>query len=157
MEINRDLLAPCGLYCGVCAIRIADLADNDKFKSRLVGLYKGKLPGADELTVDDIHCNGCLSDQPFGYCVTCAIKDCNRAKGQEGCHQCDDFPCGLIDDFPMPVGKRVILRAIPHWRAVGTEQYVADEIARYSCPGCGKSLFRGAKRCNSCGQGVDMD
>jgi hypothetical protein len=24
MTVNPDWLAPCGLYCGVCAIRIAD-------------------------------------------------------------------------------------------------------------------------------------
>ena len=32
--INPDFLAPCGLYCGVCAIHIADRDDNLKFKQR---------------------------------------------------------------------------------------------------------------------------
>jgi len=41
MTINPDLIAPCGLYCGVCAIHIAGRDSNIKFKERLVNLYKG--------------------------------------------------------------------------------------------------------------------
>ena len=158
MKINPDYLAPCGLYCGVCAILYATQEDNQKFKERLVGLYKGKLPGYEEnMVAEDIHCRGCLSEEPFGYCRDCEIRDCTRSKGYAGCHECDDFPCKRIEDFPMPVGKRVILRAIPHWRAVGTERWVEDEEARYVCPSCGHKLFRGAKRCNRCKTEVDLD
>ena len=35
MQIEKELLAPCGLYCGVCGIRIAHRDDNEKFKARL--------------------------------------------------------------------------------------------------------------------------
>jgi predicted RNA-binding Zn-ribbon protein involved in translation (DUF1610 family) len=55
------------------------------------------------------------------------------------------------------VGKRVILRAVPHWRQVGTAKWVHDEEARYHCPNCGNQLFRGAKRCNQCKTDVDLD
>jgi hypothetical protein len=161
--VNPEFLAPCGLYCGVCAIHIADRDDNRKFKERLVGLYqggvpgKGTLPGGEDLTVDDIRCRGCLSDEPFVYCKTCGIRDCTRERGYAGCHQCGDFPCRRIETFPMTVGKRVILRAVPHWREVGTAQWVRDEEARYVCPECGNRLFRGAARCNRCKAELDLD
>ncbi len=157
MEINRNFLAPCGLYCGVCAVYYATRDDNVKFKERLVGVYKGRVPGSENLSVDDIHCEGCLSENPFLFCRMCSIKECVQSKGYQGCHQCDDFPCQLIKQFPMPVGKRVILRAIPYWRKWGTEKWVADEEARYICPECRNVLFRGAKRCNRCGTPVDCD
>jgi len=157
MDINPDYLAPCGLYCGVCAILQATRDDNQKFKERLVGVYRGNLPGLENLRPEDIHCRGCLSEEPFIYCRECAIKDCTKSKKIKGCHECDDFPCSLIEDFPIPVGKRVILRAIPYWRQVGTEKWVRDEEARYNCPNCGHSLFRGAKRCNRCKTDVDLD
>jgi hypothetical protein len=162
-DYNPDFASPCGLYCGVCAIYIADRDNNEKFKERLVNLYqggvagKGTLPGGRELTTADIKCQGCLSDQPFVFCQRCEIKDCVQAKGYAGCHECADFPCRLIEEFPMTVGKKVMLRAIPHWREVGTKKWIEDEEARYYCPECGHRLFRGVVRCNRCKTEVDLD
>jgi hypothetical protein len=146
---TKQLAAPCGLYCGVCAIYIAHRDDNLKFKERLTGLYG--------VGMDDLHCKGCLSDDVFLYCRVCPIKACTAGKGIAGCHQCADFPCGHIDAFPLPVGKRVILRSIPAWRELGTDQWMEAEEKRYHCPRCGNTLFRGAKRCRSCGEAADMD
>ncbi|MFX0006191.1 MAG: DUF3795 domain-containing protein [Promethearchaeota archaeon] len=154
-NINKDLLAPCGLYCGVCAIHIADRDSNLKFKNILVDVYKPV-----SKTADDIKCTGCMSENQegiFGYCKSCPIRDCILKKGFYSCSQCDDFPCKYIDRFPIPVGKRVILRAIPRWKEIGTEKWVEEEEKRYHCPECNNSLFRGAKRCNKCGISVDLD
>jgi hypothetical protein len=157
MDFNPGLVSPCGLYCGVCAIYYATRDENRKFKERLVHVYKGKIPDSEGLCADDIFCRGCLSGETFGFCASCEIKTCVRSKGFDGCHQCDSFPCRLIDEFPMPVGKKVIMRAIPYWREVGTTQWIRDEENRYICPSCGHVLFRGAKRCNRCKVSVDLD
>lgn len=163
MAVNPDFVAPCGLYCGVCAIHIAHRDNNQKLKEGLVRLYKGQnqgkgtLPGSENLTADDIHCGGCMSDDLFLHCKQCEIRQCVKEKGYLGCHECDEFPCQYIDDFPMAVGKKVILRAIPYWREVGTEKWIEDEEARYVCPECGNKLFRGAMRCNQCKAELDLD
>ncbi len=163
MKINPDFVAPCGLYCGVCAIYIAHRDDNQKFKERLVNVYKGEVPGkgklqnSETLSVEDIQCGGCLSDNPFIYCKRCEIRDCTKEKGYTGCHECDEFPCQYIEDFPMAVGKRVILRAIPYWREVGTEKWIQDEETRYICPECGNKVFRGVVKCNQCKAKLDLD
>ena len=163
MTVNPDLIAPCGLYCGVCAIYIAGRDNNLKFKERLVNLYKGNvsgkgtLPNSKNLSTEDIQCRGCLSDQLFMHCRQCDIRKCTKDKGYTGCHQCDEFPCRYIDEFPMTVGKKVILRAIPYWREVGTEKWVKDEEARYVCPACGQKVFRGAAKCNRCKTSLDLD
>lgn len=149
MKIDKALVPPCGLYCGVCSILIAHRDHNDKFKERLATLY-GTKP-------EEIKCKGCLSDEVFGYCRVCPIKSCAAERGYEGCHQCDDFPCGHIEKFPMPVGKKVILRAIPQWKKLGMEAWIEAEIERYHCPNCGYELFRGAKRCRNCKEPVDQD
>jgi len=163
MEVKPELIGPCGLYCGVCAIYIAQRDNNLKFKERLVKLYqggvpgKGVLPGSENLTVDDIHCGGCMSDDLFMYCKECNIRDCVQEKGIAGCHECDTFPCEFIENFPMAVGKKVIMRVIPYWREVDVETWVAEEEARYVCPVCGNKLFRGVTRCNKCKTELDLD
>ena len=155
VEIKKELLAPCGLYCGVCSIYMADRDNNLKFKQSLVKLYQPftKKP-------EDISCTGCMSDNKdklFAFCKTCGIRKCIKKKGFEGCHECEEFPCSRINRFPVPVGKKVIMRAIPFWKENGTEKYVEGEVKRYRCPECGNPLFRGAKRCNKCKITVDVD
>lgn len=163
MKINPDFIAPCGLYCGVCPIYIAHRDNNRKLKERLLNLYKGGVPGkgtlpnSESLTIEDIKCRGCKSDEQFMHCRQCEIRKCTTEKGYIGCHQCDEFPCQYIEDFPMTVGKKVILRAIPYWREVGTEKWIENEEARYICPECGNKVFRGAARCNRCKTEFDLD
>ena len=163
MKINKDFIAPCGLYCGVCGIYIADKSNNRKFQERFLSVYqgkiagKGKMPNSENLTVEDIQCNGCLSNKQFLHCRKCEIKNCVLEKGYKGCHQCDEFPCKYIENFPMTLGKKVILRAIPYWRQVGTQKWIQDEEARYICPKCGNKVFRGAVRCNKCKTDLDLD
>ncbi len=157
MEVNQDFLAPCGLYCGVCGVYYATRDKNEGFLDKLLKMYQSKMPGLEQLTTDDLKCNGCLSNTVSFFCRHCNIKNCTREKSIAGCHECDDFPCKEIDNFPVPVGKKVILRTIPYWREHGTEKWVADEEARYHCPECDNILFRGAKRCNKCKTPVDAD
>ena len=163
MGINKEHASPCGLHCGVCAILMAHRDNNVKFKERLVQVYsgnipgKGTLPGTENFSVDDIRCEGCLSEDRFMHCRQCDIRDCVEEKGIEGCHECDEFPCAFIEEFPMTIGRKVILRAVPERREKGTEQWMQDELDRYLCPDCGHKLFRGAGRCNQCGISVDLD
>jgi len=149
MLAKKELAAPCGLYCGVCGVYIAHRDNNVKFKERLTSVYN--------VPVGEIACEGCLSSSPFGFCLTCSIRSCSAGKGIEGCHQCSDFPCQWIEDFPFEVGKKVILRAIPTWRELGTERWMEQEEKRYVCPHCGYVVFRGAKRCRQCRSPLDLD
>jgi hypothetical protein len=162
-HINPDFVSPCGLYCGVCAIHIAHRDDNRKLKEKLVNLYKGGTPGkgtlpnSEDLSIDDIRCDGCLAREQFMHCKQCDIKDCVKARGYEGCHQCSDFPCEYIEEFPMTVGKKVILRVIPYRREFGDKKWIEEELARYICPDCGNTVFRGVARCNKCKAQLDLD
>lgn len=149
MSVNKSLAAPCGLYCGVCGIYVATRDGNEKFKEKLAPVYGAK--------PEDLVCDGCLSERVFGYCQSCPIKSCCSDKKIEGCHKCSDFPCKFIDNFPIPVGKKVILRSIPRWREVSTGQWMAEEDKRYICPHCGYPQFRGVKKCRQCKEAIDLD
>jgi hypothetical protein len=147
--MNHELLAPCGLYCGVCGVYLAGRDQNQKLKEKLANAYG--------VTPEQIACRGCLSNEKFVFCQTCSIRKCVLEKEYEGCHQCADFPCGFINDFPVPVGKKVILRSVPERRKLGSEKWVEAEEDRYRCPHCSNQLFRGAKRCGNCKEPVALD
>ena len=155
---NKDLMAPCGLYCGVCGIYIATRDGNEKFKATMGNLY-GTPPKETE-------CLGCMQSDPpeklYGYCQSCDIRECVKAKGYYSCHQCREWPCRHIENFRLATGKRVMIRTIPIWRAKVEEQgdekgsieWARLECERYHCPSCGKPLFRGAQRCWACKKSV---
>jgi len=50
----------------------------------------------------------------------------------------------------MAVGKKVILRAIPYWREVGTEKWIQDEEARSIFVLNAAIRFFGRCKCNQC-------
>jgi hypothetical protein len=151
---NKSLMAPCGLYCGACGVYIATRDGNEKFKATMANLY-GTTPETTE-------CLGCMQPDPpeklYGYCQTCKIRDSVRTRGYYSCHQCQEWPCGLIENFGLATGLRVMQRAIPIWRECvaaqgdekGSVEWVRSELERYHCSSCGKPLFRGAQRCRSC-------
>jgi hypothetical protein len=158
---NRELMAPCGLYCGVCGVYIATRDGNEKFKTVMGNLY-GTRP-------EETQCAGCMQSDPprmlYGYCATCGIRDCVRAKGFYSCHQCTDWPCPLITNFGLKTGRRVMLQTIPLWRAKvselgdeeGSVEWARSVCERYHCRGCGGPLFRGAQRCRACGRIVSEE
>ena len=149
MESKMELAAPCGMYCGVCGIYVANRDNNIKLKERLKGLFG--------VTVEQMSCQGCLSDNQFVYCRTCPIRACTIQRGLEGCHQCQDFPCQFIDAVGIPIGRKVMLRSVPARRELGTERWMEEEEKRYHCPHCGYALFRGVSRCRNCQNPVDVD
>jgi hypothetical protein len=86
--MNTELLAPCGLYCGVCGVYMASRDNNQKLKDKLANAYG--------VTPEQIVCKGCLSNEKFVYCEKCGIRMCVMEKNYEGCHQCKEFPCKLM-------------------------------------------------------------
>jgi len=155
---DRRLMAPCGLYCGVCGVYIATRDDNDRFRAVLGRLY-GTPP-------EETRCRGCMQADPpqilYTYCRSCRIRECGHGRDFTSCHQCEDWPCSLINDFPLATGRRVMMRSIPLWREKvarhgeerGSVEWARAECERYHCPSCGEPLFRGAQKCRACGAPV---
>jgi len=150
---DKALMAPCGLYCGVCGVYIAGRDKNEKFRTIMANLYK--------TNPEQTECLGCMNPDPakiYYACKSCAIRDCVTSKAYYSCHQCEEWPCKMIKDFPLATGSRVMRRTIPLWRAKvaehgdekGSVEWARAECERYHCPSCGKPLFRGAQRCRAC-------
>ena len=157
---NRDLMAPCGLYCGACGVYIATRDNNSKFRGVMASLY-GTKP-------EDTECCGCMQKEPvdklYAYCRSCPMRECVKSRGLYSCHQCKEWPCALVEGFAFDTGKRVMKRAIPVWREKvmelgdekGSEEWARCQCEHYHCPTCGEPLFRGAQRCRSCKTDVSV-
>ena len=155
---NKEIMAPCGLYCGVCGVYIATRDNNEKFKAILGKLY-GTKP-------EETECLGCMQSDPpeklYAYCKECKIRACVRKKDFYSCHQCDEWPCELISNFGIATGRRVMERTIPIWREkvadygdeTGSLEWARSECKRYHCSSCGNPLFRGAQTCRKCKKNV---
>jgi hypothetical protein len=143
MSVKKEYLAPCGLYCSVCSIRAADKNNDQELKQQLAFFF-GTSP-------ENIACEGCLSERPFENMVkTCSIRACAQEKELEGCHQCDDFPCNNVKNYPIEPARIRILEVIPRWKELGTECYVAEVEKCYTCSKCGTLLHRYATECSNC-------
>jgi len=155
---NKEIMAPCGLYCGTCGIYIATRDGNEKFKAALGKIY-GTKP-------EETECLGCMQPDPprklYGYCQSCKIRECIRKKGYYSCLQCDQWPCDMISNFGISTGARVMKRTIPSWRQKvaelgdekGSVEWARSECERYHCSFCGNPLFRGAQQCRVCKKNV---
>ena len=155
---NKDLMAPCGLYCGSCGVYIATRDDNEKFRTVMANLY-GTKPG-------ETYCLGCMQPDPpkkmYAWCKSCPIRSCVKEKKFYSCHQCEEWPCDMIENFGFATGVRVMKKTIPIWREKvdqhgdeeGSIEWARSECERYHCPSCGDPLFRGAQRCRNCKEPV---
>ena len=141
--MKNELLPPCGLYCGLCGIHYATEHNDDRLR--------GKLAAAYGVPAESLVCNGCLSGTVFLYCRECAVKNCAAERKLEGCHLCGEFPCEKIESFPVPEARANMLRAVPEWKRLGTEEWIRSEMKLFSCKSCGTQMFRGAKKCRECG------
>jgi len=143
LEPGSDpLLAPCGLCCRYCAVRQAHLAGDRAMQEKLAAFFKVK--------PREVACQGCMSQERLFFCQSCGIRECAVGKELTGRHECAEFPGRLIEDFPVPAGRAIMLEAVPRWREVGTRAWLQEERARHTCPECGTLMVRGMRRCPTC-------
>src|SRR5512136_2424754 len=97
---NKGLMAPCGLYCGVCGVYIATRDGNEKFRAVMGSLYGTK--------AEETECCGCMQTDPpkkrYNSCKSCLIRSCVKSKGYYSCHPCKEWPCSLIENFAYATG-----------------------------------------------------
>jgi hypothetical protein len=158
---NKDLMAPCGLYCGACGIYISTRDENEELKAIMATTY-----GANP---EETECLGCMQPDPpkklFGYCAACNIRSCAKSKGYYSCHQCEEFPCSMIEGFPLEPARRIMKDSIPKWRGKVVEhgeeegdfEWARQECARYRCSSCGEAHIRGAQICDACNETAAED
>jgi len=148
---QQNPAAPCGLYCGACSIYVAGRRGDSK---RLEQIAKGMAQYLGQpVEVEDLACEGCLSDVIALQCRDCVLRACAFGKGLIHCAQCSDFPCQQIIAFNndgMPHHSEV-LNNIRRQRVIGIDAWIEEQEERWRCPHCGCEVEWYASQCPDCG------
>ncbi len=151
-QINQDLVAPCGLYCGACPMYIAT---QSKDEEKLNALLKQFSAGPMKLEKKDILCDGCIGNgRVASFCRECAMRKC--ALGKEGvtrCSDCKDEPCDKVTKFNndgMPHHGEV-LKNLDGLKKMGIAKWAKSEKERWTCTKCGLPMAWYDSKCSTCG------
>lgn len=142
-EIDPQLCAVCGLYCGICPVYRAwteqDLPRLDAIAGTL-GVSRERLL-----------CTGCRTPAAFCFGGECEVKECAEAKGVAFCAECAEFPCPRIERVMerAPHGSTILANGT-RIRDVGWYAWLREQDARWRCPSCHGKVAFGAERCPSC-------
>jgi hypothetical protein len=119
ISFDSSLIAPCGINCGTC---MAYLRTKEK-------------------------CPGCRID--FGEkrktCKECKIKNCDLLSktSSKFCYECESFPCDKIIHIDRRYKKKYHARLIDNLltiREYGINQFLGNEVKKWTCPQCGSVL-----------------
>jgi hypothetical protein len=119
--MNEELIAPCGMNCGLCSSYLA--MKNDLKKKGFGKTY----------------CAGCL---PRGKNCTFMKKQCDLlGKGLvRFCYECDDFPCRRLKALDKRYRTKYHMSQIENLDFIkkhGMERFLEKEMAKWQCPECG--------------------
>ena len=146
----RKVIGICGLYCRTCPKYLAH-RENDveylKQTSRETGI-----------PVEEIRCDGCLSDRLYPTCKDCrpGFRRCAKEKKVTWCFECRDFPCQRLHDF---LNVHIVNGISHHARLIeelrylkehGGKQWVEKQDREGRCPQCGKRLYWSDRKCSNC-------
>ncbi len=152
-----DLIAPCGLYCGACTIRLAGQRGDAKLLAQIaeaLTIQQGK-----PIRMEDLACDGCLSSEVVAIvCRDCELRSCALRKGFRQCSGCPDSPCQALvafsqDGFPH---HGEVLDNMRRQSEVGTDRWAEEQRARWRCPQCGADIEWYAGQCCQCAAALNL-
>ncbi len=130
-DLVPDLIAPCGMNCGLCMAYVRD-------KNGCLGCRAG----------DEGKAKSCLA---------CTIRNCEvlRTGGSVFCSvDCDRFPCPRLKRLDARYRTKYrmsMLENLQVIREAGVEAFVVSEQERWACPGCGGLQCVHTPECVYCG------
>ena len=82
----KELTAPCGIYCGACAL----------YRAVSDSTIREKVAASMGLPIEQAQCLGCRAEKGNMIVMkgqVCETYACITEKGLDFCYECDDFPC----------------------------------------------------------------
>ncbi|OGF48958.1 MAG: hypothetical protein A2231_10955 [Candidatus Firestonebacteria bacterium RIFOXYA2_FULL_40_8] len=131
-KFTEELIAPCGINCGVCSLYLA---------------YSNGLP---EKKGNIRHCIGCKPRNK--KCTRCKTGNINKIRF---CYECSDFPC----EFLKRLEKRYLssykrpespIKNLKDIKKLGVKKFLALERKKWKCPKCSGVVSVHNGKCFAC-------
>jgi hypothetical protein len=151
----KDLAATCGLFCGACTLYVArKRSDVKQLKQMAQEIATSR---SRPINVQDLDCEGCLSDVISYFCLECRLRSCAKARGVTHCSLCSDFPCQSIIDFNNDGHPHhgEVLKNIRRQKEIGIEGWITEQEERWRCSQCDCVVDWYSRKCPECGGPLD--
>ncbi len=133
--MNEELIAPCGMNCGICR---GYLAFTHQVKSKGI-----RMP----------YCTGCRQRDK-----QCAFlkKKCHLLSGGDikYCYECHDFPCERLRHLDIrykTLFRMSMIENLEYIEENGMERFLVKEQEKWKCPQCGELICCHNGICFHCG------
>lgn len=135
INIDKTLIAPCGMNCGICRAYLRE---------------KNKCPG----------CNSPDLNKPK-YCIVCRIKNCEELKKTTAnyCFSCKGFPCARLKQLDRRYRTKYGMSMIDNLKRIketGIENFMVIENEKWTCEKCGDIICVHTWKCTKCGYQVKL-
>lgn len=133
-KFTPELIAPCGMNCGICKRYLA--------YSRDIPKERGKI----------IHCQGCLPGNR-----NCQIKKgCKRISKYKirFCFECDKIPCENLIHLDKRYRERYGMSMVENLFEIegkGIKEFLDNQETKYKCSRCGDVFSVHDGKCYKCG------
>jgi len=134
-KINKELIAPCGMNCGICSSYLA-------YKNNITG--KG-IP----------HCKGCRPrDKKCAFLKKRCKDDLKLLKCEiEFCFECNYFPCENLIKLDKRYREKYNMSMIDNCNEIkekGIDCFIENQYEKYCCQICGNLISVHNNKCFVC-------
>ncbi|MCW4028780.1 MAG: DUF3795 domain-containing protein [Candidatus Bathyarchaeota archaeon] len=133
-KFSPELIAPCGMNCGVCKAYLA--------YSRGVPTQKGKVS----------HCSGCrVRDKNCAFIK----RDFPKKVGKQlnSCLECSEMPCQRLSHLDQHYQARYGMSMVSNLKEIkekGMDGFLESQAEKYRCPTCGDVVSVHDGKCYAC-------
>jgi hypothetical protein len=126
MEMTTELIAACGMNCGICWAYLRE---------------KNKCPG----------CRMDLANKPVTR-AKCKIKNCEFFHNSKAkyCFECQDFPCEKVKHLDRRYRTKYgmsMIENLENIKKFGIEKFLNNEKVKWACPDCEGTICVHNKQC----------
>lgn len=135
VDLNKELIAPCGMNCGICSSYLA---------------HKNSIPRK-----KISNCIGCRArDKQCAFLKKKCRDDLKLLKGDiEFCFECNYLPCENLGKLDKSYREKFGMSMIDNLNEIkerGIDIFIKNQEIKYKCPKCNNLISIHSKKCFAC-------